>query len=45
VKIRFLQLQFKSERMLGGFTLIIPEIANQKEEMSSTLKTCDKSDL
>jgi hypothetical protein len=39
------QLQFKSERMIGGFTLVIPEIANQMVKISSTLKTCDTSDL
>jgi len=30
---------------IGGSTLIIPEIATQKVEISSASKTCDKSDI
>jgi hypothetical protein len=34
-----------SETLAGVFTLMIPEISNQKVEISSTLKTCDMSDI
>jgi hypothetical protein len=30
---------------IGIFTLMIPEIANQMVKISSTLKTCDMSDI
>jgi len=30
--------------IIGIFTLMIPEIANQMVKISSTLKTCDMSD-
>lgn len=30
---------------IGVFALMIPEIASQKVKISSTLKTCDKSDI
>ena len=38
--------KFKSQgEKIKVFILMIPEIANQKVEISPTLKTCDMSDI